>query len=256
MSRPVPSPRSGSVLRRLTWALLASLIVSTAATAGTLLPPDPARAVGNVVPFDGFADENGRPLASLVTKAERQRDPRPWIVSPMYTHCPHTCSALTAGLRRAVDQSGLSPSEYRIVSFSFDPQETDERLRQFRARMHLPSSWLTLRADDPLSLQRTLRSLDFRTISTADGDFDHPNLVAVLAPDQRLASYLFGVDFSPSALARAVRRARNGISPVDSWRPYLFFFAVVGFAGSAMVFGMLMRRRKKSANSRRLAAGG
>jgi protein SCO1/2 len=211
--------------------------------AGTLLPPDPSRAVGNRVPFESFADENGRPFATLSASAEVERDARPWIVSPMYAHCPHTCSAVTTGLRRALKQSGLSPSEYRIVSFSFDPKETDEQLRQFRARLHLPSSWLTLRARDPLSLQRTLRSLDFRTISTTDGDFDHPNLVAVLAPDRRLASYLFGINFSPKALAGAVRRARVGVSPVDSWRPYLFFFAAVGFIGSTALFGFLLLRR-------------
>jgi len=247
MSRPARSPRRGSPLRCLAGALLASLAVSAVATAGTLLPPDPSRAVGNRVPFDGFADENGHPLASLLTSAELQRDPRPWIVSPMYTRCPHSCSAVTAGLRRALDRSGLSSSEYRIVSFSFDPKETDERLRQFRVRMQLPSSWLTLRAGDPLSLQRTLRRLDFRTISTADGDFDHPNLVAVLAPDRRLASYLFGTNFSARALASAVRRARQGVSPVDSWRPYLFFFATVGFVGSAAVFGVLLLRRTRTA---------
>jgi protein SCO1/2 len=233
-------------LRCLVSIFLGSLALSAAAMAGTLLPPDPSRAVGSRVPFDGFIDENGRSLASLVTTAALQRDPRPWIVSPMYTHCPHTCSALTAGLRRALDRSGLAPSEYRIVSFSFDPRETDERLRAFRTRMQLPSSWWTLRARDPSSLQATLRSLDFRTISTADGDFDHPNLVAILAPDRRLASYLFGIEFSPSALARAVRRARNGFSPVDSWRPYLFFFAAVGFSGSAAAFGLLLWRRTRT----------
>lgn len=243
MSRRAPSPRNGSPLRPIAWTLLASLTLPTVTMAGTLLPPDPARTVGNRVPFDGFADENGRSLATVVTSAERERNPRPWIISPMYTHCPHTCSAVTASLRRALERSGLSPLEYRIVSFSFDPEETDERLRQFRARMGLPSSWLTLRAHDPLSLQRTLRSMDFRTISTADGDFDHPNLVAVLAPDQRLASYLFGVSFSPTAVARAVRRARSGISPVDSWRPYLFFFSVLGFVGSAVLFTVLVLRR-------------
>jgi cytochrome oxidase Cu insertion factor (SCO1/SenC/PrrC family) len=230
-------------VRRLAWTLLASFALSAAATAGTLLPPDPARTVGTRVPFDGFADEHGRPLSALVTPADLRRDPRPWIVSPMYTRCPNTCSALTTGLRRALERSGLSPSEYRIVSFSFDPAETDEGLRGFRAHMHLPASWLTLRAGDPRSLERTLRSLDFRTISTADGDFAHPNLVAVLAPDRRLAGYLFGVEFSPSALAAAVRRARNGVSPVDAWRPYLLFFAAVGFVGSAAVFGVLLLRR-------------
>jgi protein SCO1/2 len=233
-------------LRCLVSIFLGSLVLSAAAMAGTLLPPDPSRAVGSRVPFDGFIDENGRSLASLLTSAELRRDPRPWIVSPMYTHCPHTCSAVTTGLRHALERSGLAPSEYRIVSFSFDPRETDEQLRAFRVRMELPSSWLILRARDPSSLQATLRSLDFRTISTADGDFDHPNLVAILAPDRRLASYLFGIDFSGRSLARNVRRARNGVTPADSWRPYLFFFSVVGFIGSTAGFGVLLWRRTRT----------
>ena len=194
--------------------------------------------------FDGFVDANGRELSEVLPQAERERDARPWIASPMYTRCPGTCSAVTAGLQRALDQSGLSPTEYRVVSFSFDPQETDRGLREFRERMHLPSTWLTLRARTPEALERTLKSLDFRTITRGEGDFEHPNLLVVLAPDQRLAGYLFGITFSPSELARAVRRARHGVSAIDSWRPYLFLFAVLGFLSSAFGFAVLLSRRR------------
>ena len=162
----------------------------------------------------------------------------------MYTHCPHTCSAVTAGVRRAIDQSGLAPAEYRVVSFSFDPNETADGLRAFRTRMQLPDDWTVLRARDPEVLERTLKALDFRTISVGDGDFDHPNLVAVLAPDRRLAGYLFGVTFSPSELARLVRRARDGVSAVEVWRVYFFLFAAIGFLASAAVFAVLLSRRR------------
>jgi len=219
-----------------------------------LLPPDPTTTVGHVVPFDGFVDADGREFAALLPQAERERDARPWIVSPMYTRCPGTCSALTAEVRRALDQSGLAPTDYRIVSFSFDPHETADGLREFRDRMQLPSSWLTLRARTPAALERTLKSLDFRTITRGDGNFDHPNLVAVLAPDQRLAGYLFGIAFSPTELARAVRRARDGVSAADAWRPYAFLFAALGFLGSAWVLALLLAQRRKKTARRSAAA--
>jgi cytochrome oxidase Cu insertion factor (SCO1/SenC/PrrC family) len=251
MSPPVPSSRSrrlagGRSPRSVAAALLASVVVvaATAAPAQTLLPPDPTVTVGRVIPLDGFADESGRSLSALLPRAALERDPRPWIVSPMYTRCPHTCSAVTTGLRRALDRSGLAPSEYRVVSFSFDPDETDAGLREFRARMRLPADWLTLRARSPEALARTLAALDFHTIAMDGGDFDHPNLVAVLAPDRRLAGYLFGIDFSGATLARMVRGARGGVSAIDAARPHLFLVAVVGFVASGAAFMLLLARRR------------
>jgi len=225
-------------------ALLAVVSVAVAARAQTLLPPDPARVVGKVVPFDGFVDESGADFSF----SQVDQDGRPWVVSPMYTRCPHTCSAITTALRRALEQSGLAESDYHVLSFSFDPQESAEGLQSFRAKMNLPPGWRTLRARDPAALERTLRSLDFRTITLADGVFEHPNLVAVLTPDRRLAAYVFGVNFAPGELARAVRRARDGVSAFDRGRIYLFFFAAVGFAASAAVFVFLLARRRARAS--------
>jgi hypothetical protein len=66
------------------------------------------------------------------------------------------------------------------VSLSIDPAETAQGLAAFRARLDLPPTWHTVRAADPLALGRTLRALDFHTITVADGVFEHPNLVAVV----------------------------------------------------------------------------
>jgi cytochrome oxidase Cu insertion factor (SCO1/SenC/PrrC family) len=240
MSRPALSLRARKQARRcVVGALFGLAYVAPGAAAETLLPPDPSKTVGHVIRFDGFVDENGHEL-----DRQAQADTLPWIVSPMYTRCPHTCSAVTAGVRRAIDQSGLTPSEYRVLSFSFDPNETADGLRAFRARLQLPNDWLTLRARDPGTLERTLKALDFRTISMGNGDFDHPNLVAVLAPDMRLAGYLFGVTFSPTELARSVRRARDGVSAVDVWRIHFFLFTVIGFLASVGMFVVLLSRRR------------
>jgi len=239
MSRRVRWLRARSGVLWKAAALLGFASFAAGATAQTLLPPDPSKTVGSVIRFDGFVDENEHGLEPVA----RTGGPA-WIVSPMYTRCPHTCSAVTAAVRRAIDQSGLAPPEYRILSFSFDPSETADGLRAFRVRMQLPDDWLTLRARDPQTLERTLTALDFRTISMGHGDFAHPNLIAILTPDMRLAGYLFGVTFSPTELARSLRRARDGVSAVDTWHAYFFLFAAIGFLASAAVCAVLLSRRR------------
>jgi protein SCO1/2 len=236
------APRKSDSLFRASAAAILLLIVfpASAVCGATLLPPDPSVVVGRPISFDGFVDQSGRPFRAASAGT------RPWIVSPIYTHCPTTCSVITAALKAALQQSGLA--DYRVLSFSFDPQETDASLVAFRDRMQLPSDWVTLRATDRAALERTLRSLDFRTIQL-DGDvFEHPNLIAVLDADQRVVAFVYGVRPSPAEITRAVQRARDGASALDAWRPYLFFFAAVGFAASAAVFiAMLAGKRRRAA---------
>lgn len=240
---PAPDRRRGRGL--LAAALL--LGIATGGSTETLLPPDPSRTIGEVISFAGFVDEAGRDFASAAGTADARGQPAPWVVSPIYTRCMHTCSALTTSLKRALADSGTDPAAYRVLSFSFDPAETAEGLHAFRAKANLPPDWLTLRAGDAQALARTLNSLDFRTIALGDGQFQHPNLVAILAPDMRLASYVFGVNFSPGDLGRAIRRARSGVSWLDAWRSSLFFFAAIGFLASAIVFVFLLYRRRSPA---------
>ncbi len=227
----------------LTW--LAALAALSITHAQTLLPPDPSKTLGGTVSFAGFVDERGRDVAALVGAPAGPTTVRAWIVSPIYTRCPFTCSPITTALRSALNESGLQASEYRVVSFSFDPHETGETLRAFRTGLQLPESWLTLRAAEPGALERTLRSLDFRTMEIGDGQYAHPNLLAVLAPDMRLTEYIFGVTFSPTELAAAVRAARSGGSSAPAWHGYWLVLSGTGLLASAFVFFTVLQRRRR-----------
>ena len=87
---------------------LLALLTRLSAGAQTLLPPDPSKTVGGSVSFEGFVDENGRDVASLLARPTGRSPARPWIVSPIYTRCPFTCSPITSALRSALEGVGLA----------------------------------------------------------------------------------------------------------------------------------------------------
>jgi len=225
-------------------ALATGLLVVAASHAQTVLPPDPSKTIGGRVSFQGFVDENGRDVAALAG-TPNGLDPAPvWIVSPIYTRCPFTCSPITTALKTALRESDLEPSAYRVVSLSFDPNETGESLRAFRAAMQLPAGWLTIRAASTDALERTLGNLDFRTMVIGDGQYAHPNLLAVLAPDMRLNEYIFGVTFSPTQMASAVRAARGGASSRARYG-YVVVGSGIGLLVSAFIFFTVLLRRRR-----------
>ena len=219
------SPQGGIVRAAILLAALA------APAMGEGLPwPDQSESLGREIRFDGLVDDAGRNFSSDVT------DMRPWIVCPIYTRCPTTCSALTAALKTSLADSALQSSDYRVLVLSFDAQESAAGLAEFRARLRLPDDWAVVRAADPAALERVLRGLDFRTIELDDGRIEHPNLVAVLDAQQRVSGYVFGLTLPPREIARAVRRARGGDAATDLLRSYPIAAAALGLLASVLIF--------------------
>ena len=226
-------------MSRLAIALLCWCAAASRLSAQPLLPPDTARIIGAVIPLGGLVDEDDRPF-------NPGNDPVPpvWILSPIYSRCPYTCSPITHALQAALARTDLTRGEYRVISLSFDPAETANGLRTFRTNLQLPPEWLTLRARDPAALQRTLDGLDFRTIALDNGQFAHPDLIVILSSDFRVSEFLFGVDFEPAQLSAAVHSARTGGSRLAAWRPLLFPIAAAGTLASAFVLALRVMRRR------------
>ncbi len=201
--------------------------------------------IGQVVRVDGLLDESGR----TITLTPQGAEAGPLILAPMYARCPHTCSPLTANLLRAVKEAGQRLGSYRVASLSIDPKETAENLRAFRERLGLPSEWLLLRAGEVGRLRELLAALRFVAIERDDGQFDHPNVVYVLAADGVVTRVLPGLALTSTELVSAVEQARGGRAPW--WRQYLLAVAALGLAGSAWVFWTTWLRQFQRARSHR-----
>jgi len=178
--------------------------------------------VGREVSFASFRDDQGRSVA------ESSDRPRPWLLVPFYARCPRTCSPLVENVRRATEPLRERGLQFRVIALSFDPEETETRLREFRARLKLPDDWLLVRATDRAALRDFLSSIQLLPVPQADGEFDHPNVVYVLSPDRRVVDVEPGLVPSTEGLAVALARAQRGPRPSN---PVVTIgaFAVGGF---------------------------
>ena len=166
---------------------------------------------------------------------------KPVIISPIFTTCPHTCGMITESLRDALRQVGEPGVGYEVLTVSFDPADDSAAMRAYRERMQLPPAWrmATARPDQLASL---LGALDFTVTPMEGGGFAHPNLVAVLSPDLRVASYVHGVMFEPGDLNTALKDAAEQASLVKRFRPVIVLASML--AAGAVVWALVATRKR------------
>lgn len=188
----------------------ASLLLSALSAHGSAEPL--TNAVGRQVSLGGFVSDSGvewtSPGGSTLT-AEREG---PWVLALFYARCPRTCAPLVENLRRALDPLRTSVTAPTVVLVSIDPDESLERLREFRRRLVLPADWILLRAGSRSTLDFLLRTLAFVPVPLADGEIDHPNVVYVISAKNRVASVLPGLSPRTSELVAALESAQTGRS--------------------------------------------
>ncbi len=167
---------------------------------------------------------------------------KPVVLSPIFTRCPHTCTMITESLRDALRQVGAPGVGYEVVTVSFDPADDNADMRAYRERMQLPPQWrlATARADELAAL---LRAVHFTVTPLEEGGFAHPNLVIVLGPDLRVASYVHGVMFEAEDLRAALEDASEQASLIKRFQPYIVMISVVA---AAAVAGILFITRKRA----------
>ena len=160
-----------------------------------------------------FLDEQGQPV-----KLESLFD-RPVVLTLVYYRCPGICTPLLNELTRAVDHCDLVPGkDYRLVTISFDPEETAELARQKRENMLAqlknvtvsPDQWRFLTGDAE-NIRRLTEEVGFRYAPDQNGvDYIHAATVVFLSPDGMIARYLNGLKFNPADLKMAVIDASEG----------------------------------------------
>ena len=192
-----------------------------------VFPPDEALTLGRNLPETALTTDGGRQiqLSALTGK--------PLIISPVFTSCRHTCTPITRSLSKATQSLKAKGMDFRVLTLSFDPEDRVDNLRALRDSLNLPPEWTLAIADD-VNRAQILKALDFHTLRLEEGGFAHPNLVAVVDRNLKIVQYVYGVDFKPEQIERALNQADGNSSWFFRSRLVLFWLALAGVFASGI----------------------
>ena len=262
-----PSRRTILVMRpRVLKGLMQLVVFVAAATAllvcrvGTAAPdrtdPIPERAkridvaehLGTKIQADlGFADERGR-FALLGDYFDGKK---PVIVTMNYSNCPMLCSLHLNGLAKTLSSVSLTMgAEYRVVTISFDPQDTSERLARMQARfLHdykrgVPAdqSWSFLHGSEA-NVRAIAAQLGISyAFNEERKEYLHPAVAVVLSPTGVVSRYLYGLELNPQTTKLSLVEASQGKTGSSLDRLILFCFHYDSSEGKYAPFAVNMMR--------------
>lgn len=125
---------------------------------------------------------------------------KPLILVFSYYGCDGACPTLNESVRQSLSEVKRFQAgrDYRVLTVSFDKQDTGETLAKFTDRLTLPEAmregWRHAILTRPETDVDTLTgSVGYKYFwSRADQVFLHPNAIIFLTPEGRVARYLYG----------------------------------------------------------------
>jgi protein SCO1 len=171
--------------------------------------------LGGQIPLDlTFRDATGKVvrLGDLITV--------PTVIVPIYYSCPNVCSFLQGALARALLQVRRTPNtDYRVLSVSFNAQETPDDARKARAiydqamNHRFPMDAWRFLTGDQAAIDALTGAAGYRFIRQGK-DFLHPVAIFVVTKDGKITRYLYGTSILPMDLTLALVEAAQGrVSP-------------------------------------------
>ena len=168
--------------------------------------------IGQFLPLDvEVIDETGKKI--LLSSASQGQ---PFILSLVYYECPNICGPLLSSLANVIEEISLTPGEdFKIISISFDPDETPDMARHKKenffasfSRKIPKDSWRFFTAT-PESLKTIAESVGFKYKKVAD-EWVHSGAIMAISPDGKIARYLLGISFLPFDVKMALIEASEG----------------------------------------------
>lgn len=132
----------------------------------------------------------------------------PVIITPVYYRCPMLCTLITEGLVKALKLVKLEPGrDFRIVTFTINPDETAEDARGKRQRTlekydrpGAKEGWTFLTGSEE-SIHALTNEIGFKYYrDDSTGEFAHAAGIVIATPEGRLSHYFYGIDYSPKDL--------------------------------------------------------
>jgi protein SCO1/2 len=173
-----------------------------------------------------FADETG----AAVTLDRYLGGEKPVLLHFVYHNCPMLCNLILDNLTRTLKEMDWTPGQqFELVTVSFSAIETpDLAARQkakYLAQLGNPDAaagWHFLTGDQA-ALQSLTDALGFRYkwIPQAK-EYAHPAALMFLSPEGKVTRYLYGMEFPPEDVRRALLEASEGTvgTPLDQFIMY------------------------------------
>jgi len=143
----------------------------------------------------------------------------PLILTLNYSNCPMLCNVQLNQLAQSLEKGDLKIGEdFRCISVSIDPTETDERLQmtkqqyveQVPSHEKAESGWAFCRTSQNV-IEKLAEEVGFSyNLDKATGEYAHPAMLAFLTPDGVITRYSLGVAFPPDQMKLALIEAGDG----------------------------------------------
>lgn len=187
--------------------------------------------LGEQIPLDlRFANSEG----DSVSIGELIESGKPVLLNPLYYECPILCSMVLDGVFKIVNELAWSPgSDYTIISFSIDPEETPDMAADYKdrylsdlGRPGAEDGWHFLTGQEE-EIRALTDAIGFRyTYDERTGEYLHAASIQMISPDAMITRYLYGANFSEFNLRNALYEAADGQigSTMDRVLLYCFTF--------------------------------
>ncbi len=165
----------------------------------SLSQPNENETIGKRLPDVSFLNEDNQKV-KLSSSEEKA-----FLFVPFYTHCKSTCPLNISHLKDVL--KNFSNNDYRVVLFSFNPDDTFQDLKDFRKALQVPKEWSIFKASagDTNSI---LRTIDFRYM-TEGVDFVHSNTIVVLSPTLGIVKFIQGLGYTPRSIDNSIKEAKR-----------------------------------------------
>lgn len=125
---------------------------------------------------------------------------QPLVLVFSYYTCDGSCSAVNQELRDLLVgvKRSMAGRDYRVLTLSFDKNDTLESMRAFADQLELPGAlklgWTLALIKDPERIKAATKRVGFKFFwQPQDRVFYHPNVFIFLSPEGRVARYLFAL---------------------------------------------------------------
>ncbi len=230
--------------RRRRFVLALALAAFMAAAATTPAWAQPSGQIAQEYEGVGITRMHGEPVprdltfrnaaGEAVTLGQYFDGTTPVLLNLVYHDCPMLCGLVLNGLTETLRGMQWTPGEnFKVLTVSFNPRETPEDARaqkeRYVERLARPAAadgWHFLTGDAAaIDALTGAVGFGFRWVEEQQ-EYAHPTVAIFLSGEGTVTRYIYGMEFPPGDVRKALVEASNGKvgNPVDQIALYCFQF--------------------------------